>query len=167
MVTRIGNLNNISKSNDNKGQAAYDIQTLGGREDIILPLPPENDALHDVEMEVYARFMRHLRHVPHSREDIKILATIQFVADMLDFADGQVARMLVDMGLRAPRLAFPADFLNFVDRSLMRNDWDVDAARSSMKDLRAYWDNIGEDKFAWLRKDYVFAQPRLTETESV
>ena len=164
MVTHINHIGELKKGNDNRVDgASYDVQTLGQRGDIMLPLPPENDGLHDVEMEVYARFMRHLRHVPHSREDIKILTSIQFVADMLDYTDGQVARMLVDMGLRAPRLAFPADFLNFVDRSLMRGDWEVESARASMKELKQYWDEMGEDKFAWLKKDYVFAQPRLSE----
>lgn len=151
------------KVNDNRSVAGYDEQRLGEKGKIILPLPPENEAGHEGEMEVYARFMRHLRHVPRSRDDIKVLTAIQFVADMLDYSDGHVARILVDLGLRAPRFALPADYLNHVDRSLMRGDWDVGAAGEVVKSLRKFWDEIGEDKFAWLKKEYVIAQPHHRE----
>ena len=52
---------------------------------IALPLPPSSTASNAEEMDVYARFMRHLRHVPNNRMEIKILSAIQFTADMLDY----------------------------------------------------------------------------------
>ena len=118
----------------------------------ILPMPPEmNDGS---SMEIYARFMGYLRHVPNSRLEIKILSSIQFTADMLDYSDAQVSKLLVDLGLRAKRAAFPAEFLKFVDASLMRSGWEVGGPSAAMLELKDYWDKVGEDKFAGFRCDY-------------
>lgn len=118
-----------------------------------LPLPPEKTKT--AEMEIYARFMRHLRHVPNSRMEIKILSAIQFTADMLDVGDELIAKTLVDLGLRAPRAAFPCAYLDYIDQSLMRTGWDVGGpARSSLL-LKEHWDTIGEDSFAAFRGEPV------------
>lgn len=128
-----------------------DSRTCAG---IIYPCPDHQVAGYDIELEIYARFMRHLRHVPHSREEIKILSSIQFTADMLDVADALVAKTLVDMGLRAPRKAFPASFLDHADAALMRTGWDVGSPSNALIDLKNHWDEIGEDRFAAFRKSY-------------
>jgi hypothetical protein len=114
---------------------------------MIFPLPPEPGDEGRFEMDVYVRFMRHIRQVPNSRTDIKILSAIQFTADMMDVADALVAKTLVDMGLRAPRRAFPFTFLDFADRILQREAWNNGAAPSSVMALRRHWDAIGEDRF--------------------
>ncbi|MGH1456910.1 MAG: hypothetical protein ACRBDI_09030 [Alphaproteobacteria bacterium] len=90
---------------------------------------------------LYLRFMGHLRHVPVSRAEIKILSSIQFTADMTDNSDAYIASVLVEMGLRAPRLAFPNSFLDFADRTLMRRDWDVGAPSDGLMALQEYWFN--------------------------
>ena len=137
------------KSNDNAHGDGYALT---------LPLPPTNkDAT--TEMEIYARFMRHLRMVPNSRAEIKVLSAIQFTADMMDIGDALVAKTLVDQGLRAPRRALPAAYLDHVDRSLMRSGWDVGGPSASTMELKGYWDKIGEDPFAPFRRDY----PRVHE----
>ncbi|MEM6781180.1 MAG: hypothetical protein AAF569_04905 [Pseudomonadota bacterium] len=118
-----------------------------------LPLPPEMDKR--TEMEIYARFMRHLRHVPNSRMEIKILSAIQFTADMLDMGDDLIAKTLVDLGLRAPRAAFPTAYLKYADESLMRSGWEVGSPSASTSEIKAYWDSIGEDKFAFARTEHV------------
>lgn len=119
-----------------------------------LPLPPQNrEEFHD-EMAIYARFMRHLRHVPNSRMEIKILSAIQFTADMLDHSDAHIAKILVDQGLRAPRMAFPADFLTYMDQALMRSNMEIGAPSQGMKALKSFWDGIGEDKFAAFRTKF-------------
>lgn len=117
-----------------------------------LPLPPELQACGD--MKVYARFMRYLRCVPNSRMEIKVLSAIQFTADILDYSDAHVAKLLVDLGLRAPRVAFPADFLRYADQALMRNGWDVGGPSQGVLALRDYWNLIGEDKFSAFQGDY-------------
>lgn len=135
----------------------YWVESLGGdhsefiynKEHISLPLPPaiENDSRF--EMEVYARFMRHLRHVPNSRMEIKILSAIQFTADIMDHGDALVAKTLVDLGLRAPRKAFPVTFLDFADKCVQRRDWTATSVPpASVMALKEHWDRIGENRFA-------------------
>jgi hypothetical protein len=67
--------------------------------------------------------------------------------------------MLADMGLRAPRKAFPGAYLNHVDDTLLRAGWDVGGPCASSVDMKRFWDDIGEDKFAAFKKDY----PRVAE----
>lgn len=124
-----------------------------GREDLIdLPAPPESDSSEDLVL--YSRFMKHIRHVPSSRAAIKVLSAIQFTADMLGYSDAHVAKILVELGLRAPRLAFPADFLEFVDSSLMRSTWEIGGPSPAICDLKSHWDSMGEDKFAAFKRTY-------------
>ena len=129
---------------------------------IELPLPPETeDAL---AMDVYARFMRHLRQVPHSRVEIKVLSAIQFTANMMDYTDAQITKMLVDMGLRAGRDAFPADYLEFAYNSLMRTGWEVGGPSAGLLALQDYWDTTGEDKFAAFKRQYSLLDERTMMT---
>ena len=125
------------------------------------PLPPAKE--QGDEMEVYARFMRHLRYVPNSRSDVKVLSAIQFTADMMDYSDAHVAKNLVDMGLRAPRMAFPAEFLSYADQALMRSKFDVGGPSDGLLELREFWNACGEDKFAAIKREY----PLLEETAVV
>ena len=143
--------------------------TFSGRptEQIVLPLPPimtDLEAGQDTrfEMEVYARFMRHLRNVPNSRMEIKILSSIQFTADMLDIGEELVAKTLADLGLRAPRKAFPGTFLDFCDKCLLRRNWesgldarkDLSGPPKAVLWLKDHWDSIGEDRFGPLPIKY-------------
>ncbi|MFN3827934.1 MAG: hypothetical protein ACK4NR_09970 [Micavibrio sp.] len=135
----------------------YWVESLSGdysefiynKEQIRLPLPPSMAEDMRFEMEVYARFMRHLRHVPNSRMEIKILSAIQFTADIMDHGDALVAKTLVDLGLRAPRKAFPVSFLDFVDKCVQRRDWSGGSVPpASVLALKEHWDHIGENRFA-------------------
>lgn len=119
-------------------------QGAGESAQVILPLPPTRADEQKFEMEVYARFMRHLRHVPGSRMDIRILAAIQFTADMMDHGDALVAKILVDQGLRAPRRAFPVAFLEFVDKAMHRFTKEMDAPQPAAMALTEHWAFIGE-----------------------
>lgn len=127
-------------------------------DNVILPVP-ELHATSNEEMEIYARFMRHLRYVPNSRMEIKILSSIQYVADMMHSSDAYVARVLIDMGLRTPRAALPDDYLEHIDQALMRDEWEVGAASISIRALRDHWSRIGEDRLAGFRRYY----PMLSE----
>lgn len=148
-------MNTPLKSNDNGGN-------------VVLPLAPiAKDATDNVrnEMEIYARFMRHLRLVPNSRIEIKILSAIQFTADMLDITDALVAKNLVDLGLRAPRKAFPSAYLEFADKSFLRKKWDLGSPCEGLSELRKHWDVTGEDKFAAFKHDVTVAtQTTFIET---
>ncbi len=131
-------------------------------ERVTLPVPALSHSTSPdskFEMDAYARFMRHLRHVANSRDEIKVLSAIQFVADMMDVQDAEIAKILVDQGLRAPRMALPATYLEFADNALMREDWEAGSASSSLKELRDHWNSIGEDRFAGFKRYY----PSLAE----
>ena len=124
---------------------------------VVLPIPEIRDMQDPSaksDMEIYARFMRHLRSVANSRMEIKVLTSIQFVADMLDLSDSEVAKTLVDLGLRAPRMALPSDYLEHADASLMRDDWEAGAANGPLKSLHGHWMKIGEDRFAAFKRFY-------------
>jgi hypothetical protein len=124
-------------------------------ERVTLPLPPSMGRDAHFEMEIYARFMRHLRQVPNSRLEIKILAAIQFTADMMDVGDALVAKTLADLGLRAPRKAFPAAFLDFADRAVQRRVWTEGVVvPSSVVAMKEHWDLIGENRFAETVRDH-------------
>jgi hypothetical protein len=77
---------------------------------------------------------------------------------MLDIGDALVAKTLVDYGLRAPRQSFPAEYLEFIDKSLLRSGWEIGGPTASAAELKAHWDNIGEDKFAAFRRDIKVAR---------
>ncbi len=143
---------NTLKANDNK-LAPSSTLTSNATDNILLPIPPAStrDAM---ELEIYARFMRHLRLVPNSRMEIKILSAIQFTSDMMDLNDAIVSKTLADMGLRAPRRAFPESYLEHVDRSLMRSGWDVGGPCASSIEMKQHWDISGEDKFAAFRREH-------------
>ena len=115
---------------------------------IVLPLSYISKEMAESEMEIFDRFMRHLRHVPNNRMEIKILSSIQFTADLTNNSDAHVAKVLVDMGLLAPRMAFPADFLRFFDQSLVRSTWSVGAPSKAMLGLLKYWESLDEDRFS-------------------
>ncbi|MEM7679600.1 MAG: hypothetical protein AAF182_01160 [Pseudomonadota bacterium] len=124
---------------------------------VTLPLPPSGVKKSDAEIEIYARFMRHLRHVPNNRTEIKILSAIQFTADMTDNSDAHVAKILVDYGLLAPRMAFPAEFLRFADAAFARSTWSVGGPSKALLALKAHWESLGEERFSAYEGEYSIA----------
>jgi hypothetical protein len=96
------------------------------------------------EYAIYHCFIAHVRQVPSSRTEIKVLSAIQFTADTLNLSDAHVSKALVEMGLRAPRLAFPLEFLDFADAALMRYGWEVGAPNEALVSLRDHWFHQGE-----------------------
>lgn len=135
-------------------------QALSNQDDVVLPLPPQLPADGD-DMMLYARFMRHLRNVPNSRMEIKVLSAIQFTADILGHSDAHVAKLLVDLGLRAPRMAFPADFLKYANQALMRTGWEVGAPTHGLIALQNHWNRTGEDKFAAFKVEHTLLDERI------
>ena len=131
------------------------LSSLDQSERILLPMPPKPETLDcQAEHAVYAQFMRYLRCVPNSRVDIKILSSIQFTADILNYSDAHVAKLLVDLGLRAPRMAFPACFLSYADGALMRDRHDIYGPNEALLSLQIHWARVGEDQFAGVKRQY-------------
>ena len=122
--------------------------------DIALPKPPpsgdEITVIRSEDMMIYSRFINHLSCVPNSRIEIKILSSIQFTADILGYSDAHISKVLVDLGLRASRAAFPATFLDYADGALIRTVWDIGAPSSALKELDYYWANRREERFTSL-----------------
>ncbi len=79
------------------------------------PLPPTMFHRFADGMDVYVRFMRHLRVSHHARASVNILLAMEAVVASTDHDALSTAMILVDLGLRAPRAAFPAVFLDLVD----------------------------------------------------
>ena len=115
--------------------------------------PPSGDEITTIrseDMMIYSRFMNHLFFVPTSRMDIRILSSIQFTGDILGYSDAHISKVLVDLGLRASRAAFPATFLEYADGALIRTVWDVGAPSSALKELDKYWVGRREERFTSL-----------------
>ena len=83
-----------------------------------------------------------------------MLSALQFTADLLNSSDGHVVKVMVEHGLRAPRMAFPADFLSYADQALMRDGWEVGGPTTALLALKEHWDRHGDDKFAAFKRDY-------------
>lgn len=130
---------------------------------IVYPLPPE-EMSQQMEMDIYTRFMRHLRIIPHSRAEIKILSAIQFVATMTANSEAHVTKVLVDLGLRAPRFALPASYLDYADSAIVRSDQDFGAASNHLRDLDKHWAEIGEERFNAFQYQYALSgEKELTD----
>ena len=131
-----------TKSNDNRIGTTITVNIAPPQEaHIFLPVPSLN-AGDPMNMEIYTRFMRHMRLSPSGTMDVKILSAIQFTSDMLDLNDAIVSKILADMGLRAPRSALPQSYLEYVDRSLERTHWDVGGPNASSLAMKDYWDAV-------------------------
>lgn len=102
------------------------------------------DHQHCEKREIYTHFMRHLRQVPISKMEMKVLSSIHFTADIMGCSDAHIAKELVEMGLRAPRIAFPIDFLDYADSAAMRCGWSVGAPSHAIMDLRGDWQGFHE-----------------------
>ncbi len=110
---------------------------------IMLPNAPF--ATHGDEFVIHAAFMRALRAAP-GRLEIKILNAIQSCADATDNSDAYVSKILVDMGLRAPRLAFPSDFLDHIDAAVSRSRLHANPLNVPYVELIQHWQMTGDDR---------------------
>lgn len=110
---------------------------------VMLPSAPL--ATHGDEFNIHAAFMRALRAAP-GRMEIKILNAVQSCADATDNSDAYVSKILVDMGLRAPRLAFPGDFLDHIDSAVSRSRVHPNPLSASYVELIGHWQMIGDDR---------------------
>lgn len=106
------------------------------------PLPP--DAFHDdwaVDMDVYVRFMRAVRASVITKAEQKILVGITATATQMaqELSIEDVSSRLVGLGLRAPRGAFPAGFIDQVLASHTRHKRRGERFPSHLADLIACW----------------------------
>ncbi len=109
---------------------------------VILPFLPESAG--QAERDIYMAFIRSMRDSAQRRMDVRVLTAMYRAADLTANSDAYVARVLVDMGLLAGRLAFPGGFLDHVDASVWREN-PLRALPASYKALLRHWEVLGED----------------------
>ncbi|MBI3441755.1 MAG: hypothetical protein HY052_08170 [Proteobacteria bacterium] len=107
-------------------------------ERVILPICPAERSDKLFEIEVYTHFMSYLRRIPHSLEDVGVRCGIQRVADKMRINPDLAAKILVDIGLRAPRQSFPPSFLDWCDFHSTKNRIDREILWSTRETRRAY-----------------------------
>ena len=97
---------------------------------------------------IVAQFYQCLREARHNRPDVCVLLAIQRTADVTMNSDAYVAKTLVERGLRAPRMAFPGEYLDHIVTALARHPHHMGSASETDRDLYAHWLSIGDDPFA-------------------
>lgn len=120
--------------------------------DIHIHFPVFHAAMDANDREIIQIFLQSHREIIHSREEVKVLAAIHKTADLTGCSDAFISKTLVDFGLRAPRLAFPGDFLDHIDNAMLRSDQaGFSVLNREYKKLINYWASIGEDPFAFVK----------------
>lgn len=105
------------------------------------------------EAELHRFFQQALRAHSSRRIEIRILSAIYSAADMTQNSDAYAARVLVDAGLRAPRLAFPADFLDHMDSVMLRAGGMPMMMPQAYRELAQHWAACGEERYALPSRD--------------
>jgi hypothetical protein len=108
-----------------------------------MPVPPvENHPDHDY----YQPFVRAMNRLPRqTATGEKLLSAIAQTATTMGTSESHVARLLVDYGLRAPRDAFPASFVEFVDRyPIPRNAVERAALDTDVIELKDFWTSLAQ-----------------------
>lgn len=107
-----------------------------------LPLPPGVfSPTWAVDMDVYVRFMRAMRGSIITKPEQKLLVAITTAATQManEIDESDVALTLVELGLRAPRGAFPASFVNRALDAHMRFVRRGGDFKESLKELLTLW----------------------------
>lgn len=100
------------------------------------------DIATEEEIDIYVNFTGHYRNTSHVEDQFKVLNAIQYVAVLMDHSDEYISRKLVEMGLRAPRYAFPMDFQSYFDRAMERIGQKIGAPSPEMLELFDHWNGL-------------------------
>jgi hypothetical protein len=107
-----------------------------------LPTPPTVfSPTWAIDMDVYVRFARALRNLTLTMIEQKLLVAIDDVSNQMaaELSEDDVALTLVQLGLRAPRGAFPGGFVNRVLDAHLRHMRRGDTFDPALADLLAHW----------------------------
>lgn len=115
---------------------------------IKMPAPPSAVIQDDpFSLDIYNHFTCHIHNSSTHMMELRIFEAIQSTAVHMDISNAFAATTLVDLGLRAPRKAFPASFLDFVDK-IRTNKELRHNARPSLMALNEHWH--------YLRENFIF-----------
>jgi hypothetical protein len=107
-----------------------------------LPKPPMVNADNwAIDMDVYVRFCRAMRDSAISVPEQKVMVAITTVATQMqdELSTEDVALTLVELGLRAPRGAFPGGFVNRVLAAHTRHLRRGEHFSEPLRDLMTAW----------------------------
>ena len=122
--------------------AFTDISEINGA--VRYPLPPTVFDRFGEGLDLYVRFMRIVRASATTNVKAKILSAIQGAAIASGQGDGDASLLLIELGLRAPRAAFPAEFLERMDGALLRRAAGAQDLSPALRDLVIHWHDIGD-----------------------
>lgn len=114
---------------------------------IVMPSIHYSGRNDDTSREIYMAFTQSLRDTQNQSLERRILCAIHKAADRTGHSDAYITRVLVDMGLRAPRLALPSDFLDHADSNLLATHRFPIPLPESYRDLATHWGALGEDSY--------------------
>lgn len=115
-------------------------------------LPDFQSSPDKIDREIVQIFMQSFRDSDFSRDEIKILTAIGKTANVTGNSDALVSKILVDNGLQAPRMAFPQEFLDHIDKaSVRRVHHGLATISARYRKLMDFWVQTGEDPFAFAK----------------
>ena len=101
-------------------------------------LTPENH-IHSSSNEYYPEFIKNLRDIGRGSKSDKVKAAIKLTAETLHISPEFVARCLVEIGVRAPKSAFPRNFVAFINGRKDKSIWEQDSLTTAQRDLLNSW----------------------------
>ena len=96
------------------------------------------------------------------KDELRVLKSIYRAADLTGNSDALVSKILVDHGLKAPRRAFPDDFLEHIDTIAMMEAKTIFSGLSeSYNRLIQFWNAIGDEFLSVLQNNNRLIAQRL------
>ena len=105
-------------------------------------------------------FMTYFHNIKSDDPAFKTYCAIHFAAEELHNSAENIARMLVEIGLRAPIEAFPKSFTNYIEEKQDRERWDLNGLTTAQKELASLWQEPDEK---WLFKNFGAQQKPKTQ----
>lgn len=89
-------------------------------------------------------FMTYFHNIKSDDPAFKTYCAIHFAAEELHNSAENIARMLVEIGLRAPIEAFPKSFTTYIQEKQDKEKWDLNGLTTSQKELADIWQQPDE-----------------------
>jgi hypothetical protein len=110
-----------------------------------IALPTFHTAQDRFEYEVIQMFHHCYQEFLQEGEVTKILSSIEKVAYVTGHGDAYISKILVGHGLRAPRIAFPQDYVEHVDQVIGNMNFNITTGLSSgCEGIIEFWETIGD-----------------------